>query len=313
MDFDRDFENNLHTLLPNFLQWLTARKAWKGRRKVARAFYAYYMKHGIKEASSLTKMRYEKSMKQGMSLGDFTKLEAPALLAFVSSTVPAVFWALFELFSNPQLLADFRSEIKLNALSISEDGTHTIDITAIRDHCPLALSFLQEVLRWRTTTITLRYIIEDTLLGDRYLLKKGALASIPASAIGKRPNVWGGSATVFDPRRFLQADPSNAASKEPRRTGGFTAFGMAPVICPGRHFASTEILGVAAMMALRYDIDPAGSVWKVPPINTMAIASSMSPVNGDFPVNVKVREEYEGTKWLFHFEAGQGQFSLNVG
>jgi hypothetical protein len=45
----------------------------------------------------------------------------------------------------------------------------------------------------------------------------------------------------------------------------------------------------------------------------MAIASSMSPVNGDFPVNVKVREEYEGTKWLFHFEAGQGQFSLNVG
>jgi hypothetical protein len=67
------------------------------------------------------------------------------------------------------------------------------------------------------------------------------------------------------------------------------------------------------MMALRYDIDPAGSVWKVPPINTMAIASSMSPVNGDFPVNVKVREEYEGTKWLFHFEAGQGQFSLNVG
>ncbi|KAJ5965629.1 hypothetical protein N7481_012343 [Penicillium waksmanii] len=293
-----DFENNLNTLLSNFLQWLTARKAWKGRRKVTRAFYAYYKKHGIEEGSALAKMRYNKSMKQGMSLEDFSKLEAPVLLAFLSSTVPAVFWAIFELFSNPQLLAEFRSEIELNALSISEDGTHTINITAVKEHCPFALSFLQEVLRFRTTTITLRHIIEDTML---------------ASAIGKRADVWGDSAGVFDPRRFLKADPSKANSKEPRRTGGFTAFGLAPVICPGRHFASTEVLGVAAMMALRYDINPVGGIWKAPSINTGALSSSMSPVKGEFLVNVKPREKYEGAKWMFHFEAGQGQSALNVG
>jgi cytochrome P450 len=303
----------LNSLLSNFLQWLTARKAWKGRRKVSRAFYAYYKKHGIEEGSELAKMRYNKSMKQGMCLEDFSKLEAPVLLAFLSSTVPAVFWAIFELFSNPQLLAEFRSEIKFNAVSISEDGTHTINITALKKHCPFALSFLQEVLRFRTTTITLRHIIEDTMLGDKYLLKKGGLVSIPANAIGKRADVWGDSAGVFDPRRFLKADPAKANSKEPRRTGGFTAFGIAPVICPGRHFASTEVLGVAAMMALRYDINPVGGIWKAPSINTGAISSSMSPVKGEFPVNVKPREEYEGAKWTFLFEEGQGQFTLNVG
>lgn len=58
------------------------------------------------------------------------------------------------------------------------------------------------------------------------------------------------------------------------------------------------------MMALRYDINPVGGIWKAPSINTGAISSNMSPVKGEFPVNVKPREEYEGTKWMFHFEAG---------
>lgn len=159
-------------------------------------------------------MRYNKSIKQGMCLEYFSKLEAPVLFAFLSSTVPAVFWAIFELFSNPQVLAEFRSEIKLNALSISEDGTHTINITALKEHCPFALSFLQEVLRFRTTTITIRHIIEDTMLGDKYLLKKGGLVSIPASAIRKRADVWGDSAGVFDPRRFLKADPAKGPTRK---------------------------------------------------------------------------------------------------
>lgn len=303
----------MNTLLPNVLQWLTARKAWKGREKVTRASYAYYKKHGIEEASPLTQMRYNKAMNRGMSLEDFSKLEAPALLAFLSSTVPAAFWVIFELFSKPECLAEFRSEIELNALTISDDGTHTINVTDLKDHCPFVLSFFQEVLRWRTGTITLRHIIDDTMLGDKYLLKKGAMASIPASAIGKRADVWGESAGVFDLRRFLKADPSNPESKEPRRTGGLTVFGIAPVICPGRHFASSEIISVAAMMALRYDIDPAGSIWKAPSINKMAISSNMSPVKSKFPVNIKLRKEYEETKWMFHFEGGQGRFALNVG
>lgn len=255
-------------------------------------------------------------MERGVSLEEYVLLEAPLQLAFVSNTVPAVFWALFELYSDLALLEEFREEIKQNALSISEDGTHTVDITAIKERCPFALSFLQEVLRWRTTTTPTRYILEDTLIGDRYLLKAGSTISMPGGVIGKRPEVWGESAEVFDPRRFLKPDPSKAEApkKEPRRTGGFMPFGISPVICPGRHFASSEVLGVTAMMVLRYDINPVEGVWKAPQSDTKSLVSIMGAVRGEFPVNVKTRSEYEEVgEWKFHCETGKGQFTLAVG
>lgn len=314
-DIDRDFEHNLNSLLPNFLPWLTARKAWKARRKLTRAIFEYVQNNGIEDASELEKVRYTKSMEHGISLEDYTRLEVPMQLAFVSNTVPAVFWALFELYSKPEFLEEFREEIKLNALSVSADGAHTVNITAIKERCPFALSMFQEVLRWHTTTTPTRCVLKDTVIGDKYLLKAGAMISMPGSAIGKRSDVWGESARVFDPRRFIKPDPSKAGpqKKEPRRTGGFMPFGISPVICPGRHFASSEVLGIAAMMILRYDINPVDGIWKAPPTNTNSMVSIMGAVRGEFPVNVKTRKEYGGVQWRFHCEAGKGQFTLAVG
>jgi hypothetical protein len=45
--------------------------------------------------------------------------------------------------------------------------------------------------------------------------------------------------------------------KDPGRTGRFMAFIVSPSICPGRHFAPSEILALATMIALQHDISPA--------------------------------------------------------
>lgn len=310
-----DFEENLSSLMPNFLPWLTARRAWNARNKISRALLKYLQNDGVEGASELEKIRYKKSMDHGISLEDYAQLEVPMQLAFVSNTVPAVFWTLFDIFSNPEILEEFREEIKQNALSISEDGTHTVNITAIKERCPFVLSLFQEILRWRTTTTPTRCVVKDTLIGDKYLLKAGSMISMPGGVIGKRADVWGDSAGVFDPRRFIKPDPSSAGpqKKEPRRTGGFMPFGISPVICPGRHFASSEVLGIGAMMVLRYDIAPVGGTWKAPPTDTTSLVSIMGAVRGTFPVNVSAREEYEGVHWIFRCETGKGQFPLAVG
>lgn len=41
----------------------------------------------------------------------------------------------------------------------------------------------------------------------------------------------------------------------------FRAFGGGATLCPGRHFASTEILAFASIILLRFDIKPVTGSW----------------------------------------------------
>lgn len=41
----------------------------------------------------------------------------------------------------------------------------------------------------------------------------------------------------------------------------FRAFGGGATLCPGRHFASTEILAFASAILLRFDIKPSNGSW----------------------------------------------------
>lgn len=301
-------------MIANTLPWLTARKAWSARNKVGKAIYKYAQKGGYEQGSELTKVRFNTTLESGVTVKDYAQLEVPMMIAFVSNTVPAAFWVLFDLFSRPQLLADIRNEVETNALSIAADGTHNIEIGALRESCPLLLSTFQEILRTRTTSSPSRIVTKDTLLADKYLLKAGSFVTVPAGEIGKRSEVWGETAMTFDPRRFMKSGPAKGqlGEKEPRRVGGFMTFGVSPTICPGRHFACSEILGMVAMMILRYDIVPVNG-WVEPKDLVNSMVSIMRPVKSEFPVNVEQREDYAGVQWDFHVEEGKGHFPLVIG
>lgn len=236
----------------------------------------------------------------------------------LSNTVPAAFWVLYDIFSRDTLLQQIREEIRQNALHISENGTHMIDLADLRDDCPLLISTFQEILRTRTSTSPTRFVTKDVMIGDRYLLKEGNVVMMPAVSIGRKPDVWGSTNDDFDPRRFMKkTTPENQAEegkKDARRlVGGFMAFGVSPVICPGRHFASGEILGLVAMTALRYNVIPAGGIYKDPKTNAMAVASIMNPLKESFNVNVQPRKEFEGTRWDFKVTEGKSKYPLVIG
>lgn len=301
--------------MANNLPWLTARKAWKGRKKVADAIHQYAQMGGQWQASELAKVRFKITLEgDGVTLADYAQLEVPMMIAFVSNTVPATFWTLFDLYSRPELLEEVRDEVRSKALTITADGTHQIEIAALRNDCPLLLSTFQEILRTRTTSSPTRVVVKDTILADKYLLKAGSLVTMPAAQIGSRPEVWGETQKSFDPRRFMKTDSSKPQSgeKESRRVGAFMTFGVSPTICPGRHFACSEVLGMVAMMILRYEIVPVDG-WVMPKKLVSSMVSIMRPVKSEYPVDVKPRQEYEGTRWDFHVEEGKGQFPLVIG
>ncbi|KAL4863251.1 hypothetical protein BDV12DRAFT_206679 [Aspergillus spectabilis] len=306
------FESNLSPLLGGFLPSIIARAAWKGRETAVPALMNYYNQDGHKQGSELTQVRFQTMHDAGMSVEDISRLEVSMGIGLLSNTVPACFWIIFDLYTRPDLLQEIREEVKTNALRVTVNNTHVISIPALRDECPLFVSTYQEILRARAASSPTRSVTEDTILADTYLLKKGSVVSIPGSAMSRHNDVWGKSADDFNPRRYLKVD---SKTNNPRRTGGFMTFGVSPVVCPGRHFASSEILGIVSMLMLRFDFVPVHSSgeWREPKRNSKAISSAMGPVKGAFDVRVAVREAYKGVKWDCEAKEGSGVFNLMVG
>ncbi|KAL4984222.1 cytochrome P450 [Aspergillus falconensis] len=252
------FETNIAPLLAGIFPSLIARKTYKARETALSAVLAYFKMKGHEQGSELTKTRYRVMNEGGLTDTDIARAEVSMGLGLLSNTVPAAFWVLFDLYSRPGLLQEIREEIMRYAVRVESTHTHMgrkfiIDIPALRDSCPLFVSAYQEILRTRSTTAVTRVVMEDTVLADRYILKKGGVVSIPASAMGADDAVWGpDSAREFNPRRYMK----EINGTNPRRTGGFMTFGVSPTICPGRHFASSEILALVAMVILRIDLTP---------------------------------------------------------
>ncbi|KAJ5519370.1 hypothetical protein N7453_001792 [Penicillium expansum] len=164
--------------------------------------------------------------------------------------------------------------------------------------------------------VTIRFVTQDVVLADNHFLRSGTML-MPAKQLGRAQSASGTPADEFDGRRFMRptttADDNGDKKKDLRCTVGFMAFGVSPTICPGRHFSTSEILVLIAMVALRYDITPVDKVWRAPPRMNSATISNMRPVEGRFPVTVKKRQKYEGKSWQFKITKGKGQFSLAVG
>ena len=98
---------------------------------------------------------------------------------------------------------------------------------------------------------------------------------------------------------MTQADLPKAEKKAQNQA--FIPFGGGKNLCPGRHFAFTEIVAVVAMMVLGFDMTmDDGSAMIVPEGQFQRLGvASVSP-KADPSVLIKRREEFEGVEWQFY-------------
>lgn len=176
----RELERNVALLLANIVPWLIAPKTWKARKLLCAAFKDYFDLGGHEDGSELLSMRYRSFLGAGLTHKEIAYAEIPLIVGLLANTVPAAFWVHFELFSRPQLLEQIREEIEQKALNIAPGGMHIINLGYLRDNCPLLLSMYQEVLRTRTTMVTIRFVTQDVVLADKYLLRSGTMLFMPA-------------------------------------------------------------------------------------------------------------------------------------
>ncbi len=135
-----------------------------------------------------------------------------------------------------------------------------------------------------------------------------------APAVNKEEIVWWASAQQFNSSCFenFTKEKKESPVERPRATS-YMAFGVASSMCPGRHFAAGEVLALAAMLILRYDMTPVSREWWTPKLNAWAIAASVTPPVESYPVKFSARKEYADVPWSFRVTEGKAKFSLIAG
>jgi cytochrome P450 len=275
------------------------------REAVVAAMVQYMQNGGHESASGLVRLRYEHHHGQfGLGLEDIARGELGNTFAVLSNTTPCALWVLYHIFSDENVLADVRREVSALVYEQhdkDEGIVHTVDLAAIRTSCPILMSTFQETMRFRAVNPGPRVLLEDVHLGGQYMLKKGSMLMIPATVQHSDVTAWGDDVGEFDHMRF--ARKLGTGRKRPNRVA-FRAFGGGHILCPGRHFSSTEIMAFAALLVLQFDVVPVQGTWIEPVCNN-------SPAQAGFPIpdediEIELRPIDVNKKWDINF-SGSGK------
>ena len=320
-----EFEDGMLGLVIDVLPQFTARKAYQARKRVLNGLAEYVREKRYKEASPLIRERIETNLNYGMSERMAGHGELVLMFGILGNAVPSLFWLITLIFSRPELLRQIREEAQkaIGSDSASREGSPITGTAGLRRRiavsskqiqkaCPLLYSCYRETLRYISLLTSPRLVTEDTMLGDKYLLRKGSVVQIAGGVIHYDERIWGADVASFNPYRFLSPEsgfgsdlgPGDAAQHTalPLPKGvpspAFRAFGGGNVICPGRHFAQSELMATAAVLALGFDIQSAESgVLEVPDKDDMRIPLSVMKPVYDPQVRIRRRKGWEDISW----------------
>ena len=81
----------------------------------------------------------------------------------------------------------------------------------------------------------------------------------------------------------------------------FRSFGGGNNICPGRHFAQTEVLGLVALFVAGFEIKNAGGggEYERPPYEDFKLMMAVIKPGKDVDVMISRRKGYENVEWAF--------------
>ena len=230
--------------------------------------------------------RYSAATKYPWNQG---RLEVSTLLGILVNTIPSSFYMLVQIYSDPALLQDIRDELEATSvLDVLGETKRSLCIITMREKCQLLHSTFQELLGLHAQGAGARFVREDTLIDGQYLLKKGMVIQMPMAVMHSDPSIWGPHAQEFQPRRFLKQNGGGNASKT--ALTAYRLFGGGASMCPGRHFATLEILALTAYMILRFDIVPSHGEWRIPEPEQESLATNVFPPKKDLQVRIIPRQ-----------------------
>lgn len=232
---------------------VTNASGFQAREKLQKELGRYYAARGDEDetAAAVTRERAAVLRKYGLADSEIGRFEASLLQLATGNTIPTTFWMVAHVLTRPDVVARLRSE--LDPLVRREPGSDvaTLNIAAFDDACPLLVSCYRESIRLSNHALCVRRVMEDTVVSDgrggSYVLEKGADVQMPAGYTHRAEEVWGANAAEFQADRFVDRLADRA------KRAAYIPFGGGRHLCPGRNFASAEILGAAAALVLAFE------------------------------------------------------------
>lgn len=273
-------------LFPQF----SARDSFKARELMVKAWEKYFSAGSHLQGSELVKARVKINDDFGIPLMQTARIEVAGSQSIITNTLPGAFWMIYHIFSDPVVLEAIRNEL-IKGVQQDEDGTCVIDLTHVKSSCPLLLSTFKETMRLHSTSTATRIAIEDYQLGNKYLFKKGSTIMMPSNVQHTNREVWGDTVDTFNYGRF-------APGVKRVNPVAFRGFGGGTTLCPGRHFASTEVLMFAALVVLRFDLKPVDGKWTKPTTANSSVVNAMPVPDSDIDIQLTPRD---GKTWKVSF------------
>ena len=241
--------------------------------------------------------RQSANTNHGLSSWNQGRLEVGTLLGVLANTIPSFFYLLVHIYSDHALLRDIRAELEVTCVSTVNPNKRTLHIMTMREKCLLLYSTFQESLRVHALGAGARFVRENTMLDNQYLLKKGMVIQMPMAVMHADPLIWGPDVGTFQPRRFLKYSEASQGSKQ--KATAYRPFGGGASLCPGRHFVTLEALAFAAYMVLRFDMSPLDGQWSIPAQKQESLATNVFPPEKDIFVKFSPRGEFEKASLAF--------------
>ncbi|KAI5866363.1 cytochrome P450 [Durotheca rogersii] len=302
-----DFDGGLGGLLAGVWPAATARRAHAGRERLVAALETYLARgeHLTGDeaedgpgCSAIVRRRVAIALAHGWALGAVAREELSFLFAGIVNATTTAFWVLAHAYADAALLAAARREVEAALEPAEEEGggsRRRLSIAALRDRCPALAATYRECLRLGSDTYSTRLVREDTLLAGRHWLRRGAVVQVAGGVMHADARIWGADAAAFDHRRFLEGPEAEAKKRNKNKVhpAAFRAFGGGKTLCPGRHFATNEILALVALVVLQFDARaPDGGPIEVPRKNDGVLpVHVLEPVR---PVEVVISERADG-------------------
>jgi cytochrome P450 len=268
-----DFDHGLGKLLINVFPSVIAAKAQSGRERLVRALEEYLENGYHRTGSKIVQKRVEIALQHGWTLRAAARSELSFLFAGIVNATTSTFWILLHIFAEPELLSTVRKEliqILRPAQSIDKSPrNYSLSITELKEKCHMLVAVYRECLRLGSDNYSTRMVKENTMLADRYFLKKGAIIQIAGGVIHADQSIWGDNAKDFNPGRFIEPKQQSGRMRQNQfHPAAFRAFGGGKTLCPGRHFAMNEILSFVSLVIMMFDFKaPQGDKIDIPKKN----------------------------------------------
>ncbi|KAL1845876.1 hypothetical protein Daus18300_014422 [Diaporthe australafricana] len=284
------FEPKMMMFILNLFPSVFAKESFKAREYMVKVWEEYFDAGSYEQGSELLKARVKINNNFKIALMETARIEVAGSQAILTNTLPGTFWMVYHLFSDPVVLQSIRNELS-KGVRQDDDGTCTIDLAHVKSSCPILLSTFKETMRMYSTSTATRIAMQDCQLNNQYLLKKGSTIMMPSAVQHTNLSVWGDTVDEFNHERF-------APGSKRVNPVAFRGFGGGTTLCPGRHFASTEILMFSALLALRFDLHPMDGKWSAPTTSKSPMVNAM-PVP-DWDINVEMRPRNDNA-WKVSF------------